>query len=530
MPYNLRSNPTKRIPYSPPEPPPKSKTQRSDFFEENIVTMSNYQNNAEDDEHMLLNEAMANNSNQEEFPGFNPDDQSATDPVRRMLRIPTTGSQGRHSLPAAYPNTQPPPNHGPFPTSFGQAFLPPTNPNQQPSQNNRAFPTNFGLPFVPTVNGSASRRNTNTYPPIPPMYPFLTPPPPPPPSMETNRLLSVLIDKLDRGFTETQKLRQEWNSFQSSQRGATQNSHPNSDSHLSSRAPSNQNMNNEPDLEQQVAHLNAEISRLTERLNSANLVDRNSAQSYRVPPLKWNVKFINMTVESFIFQITSLRRSNNCDWNDVLACFHLFLEGNAINWYWNLRSTTREEEFDWDYLSAQLILKYGNRKTDEEIWLQMAERKQGEREKFKDFYEAIERIHSLCREPRTDKSLMKLIRNSSKLAIQKHILTYEPDNLNDFIQKCEDYDQLLFPYLYKSAQNRRADVSSFELTDLSNEALSYKGCLNCGQTDHFVKQCPQPIQLNCFKCHKKGFTVRTCPDCNQNFQVSEMIEEPPPQH
>lgn len=455
----------------------------------------------------------------------------ATDNVRRLLGIPINPPQGRHSLPPSStipsmvphtrsivtsPNALPPSTYftGAIPKRHTQSALSPWN---------MSAPRN--------EQGNADRVQ------IPHRFPFYTPPPPIVVNNDTNTLLSTIIEKLEQSSEETRRLRQEWTEYQiatAASRGVNPNNSSNRTSHSGYQEPRASSMSNEEVLEQRVSDLSEQIVTLTERLNAANLGYRNYSHSYRVPPHKWNIRFTKMTAESFIFQITSLKQSNSYEWNDVLACFHTFLEGNCLNWYWKFRSTIGDQ-FNWDTLSAAILTKYGNRKTDEEIWLQMAERKQGEREKFKDFYEAIEAIHSLCREPRADRALMRLIRINSKLAIQRVILTYEPDNLNDFIQKCDDSDQLLFPYLYKpstqSSQNRRSDtVSSVELCDLSNEALSYKGCLNCGHPDHFVKQCDKPIQLSCFKCHKKGFTIRTCPDCNQNFHVSELKGEPPSQH
>lgn len=515
MPYNLRQNPQKRLPYSPPNPQQNSKNQKSNsFVEENTAEMSQH-NLADQSVHRLLEDVASNHSNQVEmdYEGLNPDDNAATENVRRLLGIPPTQGHERLSLPPS--NTLPPLYN---PAAIPRTYVP------------SPFPmTNMTAPRT----GPASNNNHYQVP-VPPRYPFLTPPPPLSSNNDTNRLLSILIEKLDRGFEETRNLRQEWTNFQAtaSSRGSAQSNHPRHTSNSAPTALPTHQMSNEQRLEQRVTTLTDQLESLTERLNSTHLGSRNSSHSYRVPPHKWNVRFTKMTAESFIFQITSLKQSNAYEWNEVLACFHQFLEGNVLTWYWKFRSTIGEE-FNWDTLSTAILTKYGNRKTDEEIWLQMAERKQDKYEKFKDFYEAIESIHSLCREPRSDKALMKLIRSNSKRDIQKVILTYEPDNLNDFIQKCEDCDQMLFPYLYKpnhSSQDRRTDlVSSLEFTEHSNEALSFKGCLNCGQPDHFVKQCDKPIQLFCYKCNKKGFTVRSCPDCNQNFQVNELKEEPPPQ-
>ena len=84
---------------------------------------------------------------------------------------------------------------------------------------------------------------------------------------------------------------------------------------------------------------------------------------------------------------------------------------------------------------------------------------------------------------------------------------------------------------FSSQTRQNSELSHLtESPVFSNEAITQKGCLNCGKPDHYVRDCDQPLQLHCYNCHKKGYTVRTCPDCNQqNFQMSELAEEPPPQ-
>lgn len=508
--YNLRKNPPKRRIYSPRQQTPNRRRQNPNTPKNpNTYTMGSPQGSGSPHDEVIIQDNISN-SERDDLEGFDPRDQDATESVRKLLNLPPLQPNQRLSLPSSSVYNPPVTN------SVNVPRFVPSHSQQGPPLNSRT-----GLPNPYQVS-------------LPPMYPFMNPPPLAP---ATNSLHS-LIERLDRGYEENRSLRSQVHDMQNpippsdlinqaySIRTSNQTRQPTGPT---SFIPPNRNVDYERFLEQRVTTLSDQINNLTERLNSANIGTRRT-QGYRVPPHEWKIRFNNMTAESFIYQITSLKNDFNYEWEDVLSCFHTFLDEEKKKWYWNFRSIIGDQ-FNWESLSAAILKKYGNRKTDEEIWLQMAERKQQDKEKFKDFYQDIEDIHSSCRVPRSDKALIRLIRGNIKLAIQKIILTYDPESLTEFIQKCDDCDQLLFPHLYKASpfHNRRPNLSAIEFPELSSEALAFQGCLNCGQTGHYVKQCKQPIQLACFKCNKKGFTVRTCPDCNSNFRVSEVTEEPPPQ-
>lgn len=503
MSYNLRSNPTKRKPYSPLQPQQRTKQSHPANTIPQPTNMDPHGQQNEDNIHRLLSESnhTANSEIDIGVHNFNPSDELATDQVRRLLGIPDQ----RGNLPAD-PSTV-----APKPTNIGDNRRIPPNPTQTNRSTNPQNPMGY---------------QNLLYPPIPPLYPFLTPPPPIVNHNETNRLLNLLLEKMDNNFQNMQVRSENANS-------GTPPIPQRTDSSRRSQPP-NEYVEL---LEQRITNLSNQVVNLTNQLNPTgpNVQNRPST-AYKVHPQKWNLCFSDKSkipIDTFLFQITTLQEANNVDDATVVANFHLFLDGSPLTWYWRHRSTISGSNFTLHDLKEALIKKYRSSKTDEEIWLQMAARKQGEKERFNHFYEAIEEIHSLCREPRSERAIIKLLKSNVKLGIQKVILTYEPPNLTEFIQKCEECDELVFPHLYQPSFAFPRKVSEF--TNVSensfNEAMSYKNCLNCGNADHLVKECDQPIQLVCYKCHKKGFTVRTCPDCNQqNFRINEVKEESPPEN
>lgn len=520
MPYNLRTNPTKRKIYSPPQNQPSSKKIYSKSFVNSKFSIHTNQDSrkmprqipvsgpgfAEDNsggaaanislspiDAETRNIPINPHINNREIPdiNLNPSDPNATQQIRNILRIP------QNSVTTA-------------PTQFSRPLTFPT-----PSSNIPILPPN--LPYVASPQVLPTHN----------------------PNFETNRLLSILIEKMDKNFNEIKHLQ---NPIQS---GITNSRNANipTDSNHRNLTPNNlANQNNYvQELECRVSSLSTQVDNLMERLNSVSLnpsfssSQQNQSFSYKVHPHKWNVKFSEKSkipVDTFIFQITTLKEANGVSWDDVLSCFHLFLEGSALTWYWRFRSCS-ESANSWEALKEMLIKKYRTKKTDEEIFIMMASRKQGEKEKFIHFYEAIEDIHSLMRTPTSDKSLMKLITSNVKSLTHKFLLTYKPDSLEEFIETCEKCDKLLYPQLYQnhfSTSRQVADLLPMsEFSSPQMEAFTPKVCKNCGKPDHYFKDCDQPIQLSCFKCNKKGFTVRTCPDCNPNFRMIEELAEPPPQ-
>lgn len=579
MPYHLRSN--KRKKNSPPIQPPTSKRYSTISFRnsksyqsqsQNLkmadipdtindqsmtsvtegVTGQN-QNNptippnggaqtevpfVENNVHRLLGEVTPQNQNlnnstsEPSFDGFDPTAPNASAMAREILGIP---DPSRTSVPNSIPQNY----HNPPPVYN-------SNPNIQIPPHARhtgAIPrntfTSVAGQMPPAYSFPAMSHFAQV--PIPPTYPFLTPPLQSVNNNETNRLLNALLEKMDRNFNEMRNMSQ-------SNKNPVQINHPpvqetpQNTASNHNNVPGNNNLDGHNqqneyinELEQRVSTLSDQVVSLMARMNLTNLNTSSPFQpsTYRVHPHKWNVRFgvkSKIPVDTFLFQITTLKDANDVTWENVLSNFHLFLEGNTLTWYWRFRLAA-SSDFSWEVLREALISKYRSKKTDEEIWLDMGQRKQGEKEKFQDFYDAIEDIHILCQTPRSDKVLMKLLSTNVKLATQKILITYKTDNLEEFIQTCIEIDKLLYPYLYQTNSNlyrRAAEIKSTEVSLASNEAMASKSCRNCGKFDHFVKECDQPMQISCFKCGKRGFTIKTCPDCNQNFRMNEELEEPPP--
>lgn len=263
----------------------------------------------------------------------------------------------------------------------------PTN----PSPNNPQNPNAYALPRSSMPNMNIPRMpfqglpgmGMNHPPRFAPVHSFM-PPPSATCSNETNQLLTMLIQKLDSGFADMRTMQERSSNGKAASDGpvsqppsSTSSMHNptgiptcssattvTSPSHASSFPPGSSNHHEDyvRRLENKVTSLTDQIGTLTGGLNSLSFNPPNEHRqapysNYRIHPSKWNIHFGDkgkLPIDSFLFQIRTLKESNVADWESVLGCFHLFLEGNPLTWYWDWRSTVFEE-FTWLVLSAALL-------------------------------------------------------------------------------------------------------------------------------------------------------------------------------
>lgn len=279
-------------------------------------------------------------------------------------------------------------------------------------------------------------------------------------------------------------------------------------------------------------------------------------ENYRNPPpyqhnsgnfprhwkLKYNGDNNKLAVEFFCDQIEILQAANGTDWRDVIAAIPLFLEGEAVKWFY--RFIKGNNIADWNGMKNAMIEYFRGSESTESLWCTLAKRKQGEREKFDDFYHAVLNIQDRITGGIPESQLIGILRENVKLDIQKCFVTYCPTSLSDFINKCRITDKLLHPFLYEKNIFTTRKISEVQVTESREderirfrelEAFDGRGkhnsynlanttCWNCDVVGHCWQICDKPLNIFCYWCGLKNVRSTNA----SNFRKVSHIKEPPP--
>lgn len=303
-------------------------------------------------------------------------------------------------------------------------------------------------------------------------------------------------------------------------------------------------------LECLVQNLSIRVSAMNQRVNGPNSTVSNlsiqgsQGVSSRVPIEKWKVKFKgasgnsnDMTADDLLNILAVKRENNDVTWEYIGRNFDFFLEGRALSWYYSYKA--RNMGADWPTLKEAFIQNFRRKTSDEEIMVKIANRKQGEKESFDDFCDAMRDLRNKLCVDYSDNQFIGLVRNNCKLAIRQMMATYIPSSLNDFIDRARNCDKLLLPsgsnFANKKIHEIQDDWSSVAQSSLSSnkeevlskpfvEAFKKRSgslvCWNCDEPGHIWVDCEQDRKTFCYKCGQKNATCRTC-RC-ANFRIQEI--------
>lgn len=427
---------------------------------------------------------------------------------------------------------------------------------------------------------------------------------------DTNKLLKLLIEKIDKGFTDLSS-KSNQNTFQTyaspynawrqaaAEQAAAANTFPNprqippqasnftfptaipSQSHTHTapsfnpyiRQVNSANQSNSqpqsgaqnPDvtvMQSTIQGLSNQITALNARLNSMTLGTSNPnphtqdnqshEKSFYAPPYKWTLKYngdnSKLSVEDFVMQLETLMKINNFSWRQVSPCVNSFLEGEARQWYFDRQSVYSDP--NWESLKKALVSAFGKTVTDTQILMSMSSRRQGEKEIFRRFYQDLQSYRTRLQRDYSDDDMLSLIKLNVKPSIRQTLFTYNTTSLEDYLSKCRETDEFLYPHLYQTREQNLSQVkfqssnkrvgeieqqAQFETTDALNlEYINYAQkavCWNCDQPGHIWIDCEETLNIFCYRCGLKNCTTRTCNNCiktRQNFRPGFVPKEPPP--
>lgn len=308
-------------------------------------------------------------------------------------------------------------------------------------------------------------------------------------------------------------------------------------------------------LANQITALNARLNSLTfdsSNVNSHTQDNQTQEKSFYAPPYKWTLRYngdnSKLSVEDFVMQLETLMKINNFSWRQISPCFNSFLEGDARQWYFDRQSVYNDT--NWEMLKKALVSAFGRTVTDTQILMSMSSRRQGEKEIFRRFYQDLQSYRTRLQRDYSDDDMLSLIKLNVKPSIRQTLFTYNTTSLEDYLSKCRETDEFLYPHLYQTreqnlsqikyqsgnkrvaeieqqAQSETADLLNLEYINFAQKAV----CWNCDQPGHIWIDCEETLNIFCYRCGLKNCTTRTCNNCiktRQNFRPGFVPREPPP--
>lgn len=266
---------------------------------------------------------------------------------------------------------------------------------------------------------------------------------------------------------------------------------------------------------------------------------------------------IKKTIEEFLFRVEFLRARNQVSEGELLATIHSLLKDEANTWYWNHMFQSRGND-NWQTFAQAMSKQFKDYKDDNDIRLEIIERRQRANESVEEFFQDIFWLRSRLQEPISDSSLVKIIKRNLKDNIANRIYAktiYSLEHLRDECKEAEGFNKRR-SRTYAELGNRRGDryhvneiVNSdgFQEEPYDEEVCALRGpsktvrnrcpheCPTC--IDQELRQKNGEAEKYCYRCKHPGVTVSNCPNCRAENQERNAITagrprsttNPPPQ-
>lgn len=273
--------------------------------------------------------------------------------------------------------------------------------------------------------------------------------------------------------------------------------------------------------------------------NNSGLNDRSQIiPNDKIKIETWGIKYdgSNMTFESFIFRVDSMKQSSGYSSKQVYDNFHKLLQGDAlISWYWGYRQGNANASYE-DFKIA-LNQEWGTRETDIEIWRKLLARHQKPNEKFDIFWGDIRSLVYRLKYKPDVTDIIGLVQGNVLPEIEMALVNDPPNTLAGFLKVCRSADDILKRssngpgqkqfFNKKSVNEIETEVNIEELKKNYNRPIisnnpppvevqeSYPNCWNCNE-NHRFRDCIYEIKgIFCFRCGKRGIIAPKC-KCQEN--------------
>mgnify|MGYP004573138529 CR=1 FL=1 len=174
---------------------------------------------------------------------------------------------------------------------------------------------------------------------------------------------------------------------------------------------------------------------------------RSTRMSDKVRVDKWCLKFdgrTGLSVNEFIFRIETMQKHYNYPWSEIIRDFAIFVSGDASKCFWKV--VKHNPEIRWPKLREALIHRFGSRKSDLTIWREMTERKQGQKEKFVDYFDAMIDLREQLTNDLPESEVIKLIKMNASRFIRNMVYPQTLSTIDDLFEACLEVESSFSQY------------------------------------------------------------------------------------
>lgn len=254
--------------------------------------------------------------------------------------------------------------------------------------------------------------------------------------------------------------------------------------------------------------------------------------SRKVKLEKWPFRYDgkNMPVSEFVFRVETMKAIHQYTWEEVVKHFSVLLKGQAEVWFWRYLKQVRNP--DWFQVKSELSNYFKSITSDHELIRQIMDRKQGPKESFEDFYNAMMFPYFTMRNQLPENEMVLLIKRNLRRDLAQLVFTYPVSTLSELREQCRKAEDLMRnwePRSTKAYDRRVAEMQVHESSDedsaetdlnideiqKSRKNLSKLTCWNCDQSGHTFVECCAKRKIFCYRCGRKNTYVPDCPKCSQ---------------
>lgn len=239
-----------------------------------------------------------------------------------------------------------------------------------------------------------------------------------------------------------------------------------------------------------------------------------------------NLKYNGKTcVLSFLGRLDELVRSRSLNYRKVFRSAAELFTDSALLWYRGICSSVDS----WEDLKQELLDEFLPTDFDYRLMEELKARTQGIDESFSSYYSVMLNFFARLRTPISDEEKLRILRRNIRPSFSERLALVPIVSLSDFKSKCKELEtQKLNSQFFveppKQSQQTLASDLAYKCTvrpavaAVSAEPQKSRSnlfCYRCRVNGHSLRNCTvDKSVLVCFSCGEKGYTVYSCPKCN----------------